>query len=1003
MPYVPLDRRFETLPPPDSEGGSGYIHYDLGIGWPELLENRLAVILGPGGIGKTTEMREQARRLRAEGRAAVFVALDQLIDQPFEQALDDENAAAFRRWDHARDEAVFLLDAVNEAKLAKAQAFARVLRAFTTAVRHGAGRVRVLLSCRPSDWLHLADPDTVHDALRGLFQETVAVSPSVDGAGTNGPASTSGSRAPGFGGPPAVTVTVMRLTPLDADQIRRLAEHHRVTNVDAFLDALTRTGRLFLAGRPRDLEWLADYWNRERRLGSRWDMLDQNVTAKLGERNDAYGNESLSPERARYGAERLAGATFLSRQPLIRIPDPALAVAVNRPALDPAAVLPDWSAHDIAALLRRPLFEEAPGGRVRFHHATTQAFLAARWLLRQLEAGCLVSRMVDLLSHDVYGQRYLIPSMQEVAGWIVCRNAEVRHALIGVAPELVLLWGDATQVPVEDRAAALAHFAKLYQGAPWVPWRTEDDDLVRLSHPALGPTVRRLLAETDESPAVRHFLLDVVRVGEMPEAAEVALTLALDPTQDLRVRTAAVRAVGGSDARLHGPLRAHVLGDEGVPNLLLATVGDVLFPNSLSTMDLGALLARFAPEAINTVGGPPAVVIWGWVDSCPPTDRVDLLARMMDLATRAPHSVSRRTSARLPLSERFGWLVPAISRLVVLEVRRTAGSDDTPAPALITALRLLHEVERTGAVTLYDLADLRTAVDANAAVRRALMATALMAETEDQAANSFWIDERFYQAHADDADWLLTRSTQVETGEQRSRFLMGACLVARRVKLSDSLEERLRGAIDAAGLPFAKAEQFRRWIAPPPTPPVSDPTLDGEAKERDSAAAEAARVRRHLTDKLTEIRSGEACRELLYLTQHMRGLPGGTTMRWGQSNIHTLQASFGDDIVDAAVEGFRRAWRRGCPQLPSERGDLSSTEPEVIVGLTGLAALEAEGADFAALSPEESRVAVHYALREMNGLPTWFSVLIAAKPAVVKAVLLREIGAVLEKELDNAA
>ncbi|WP_042698906.1 hypothetical protein [Azospirillum sp. B506] len=1004
MPYIELDRRFAPLSSDDVAGDPDWSAPATGAdhGWADLLQEPVTVILGPGGAGKTTEMREQARRLRAGGRVAVFVALEQLLDQTLAEALDGEEAAAFAGWDPAGGEAVFLLDAVNEAKLARSGALSRALRAFAKGA--GRGPLRVLLSCRPSDWQYQADADTVRDALSGLFQSPVPVgAPGMSGE-LDDPTAAPGSLmaiavAPA---PVAVAVSTVRLLPLDEARIRRLAAHYGVKHADAFIDALKETGHLFLAGRPRDLEWLAEYWNREGRIGTRWDMLELNVLAKLQEANVVHSeSDPLSPEKALWGAERLAGATILGRQPAIRLPDPGPALLPARAALHPASVLPDWRAGEIAALLRRPLFEEAPGGRVRWHHASTQTYLAGRWLLGLLKAGCPVPTVIDLFSRELDGQRYLARSLREVAGWVVCRHAAVREALAPIAPEIVLLWGDAAQVPVEARAKALRILAQNYPETVSFDWFIEAGDLVRLADPALVPTVRTLLAEPGRAVAVRRFLLDLIRVGGWREAAETVLTIATDADQDLQVRTAAVEAVGAiDDVTLHARLRAYALETADLPNAFLARVGTALLPDALSVEDAAALLAKFTMVLPDGIGDETYAVAWRWVDAVRPDDRGTLLAHLLTLITMPPHASGQRHTRTMPLSERYEWLIHAVNRTVTLELARTAEDAGEPAPALMQGLQLLYECVRWGGPWLHDRDALAAALAANVAVRFALYTAALSTADHPEVAFSS-LEGWFCQSQPGDVFEFLRRADEAETLESRRRLLLGACVVAHRHGLSDSMRERLATAIAAGGLPPAQFEELRHWIEPARVAPVHSSDTDA-----DKAAAEAsalADARRRLTEEIDALRRGEAFGALQYLVGQMRRLPGASAARWGQANIDSLDARFGVAIRDAAAEGLVRWWRSWCPPLPSQRDDPSSVEQGVVVGLTGLAVFAALGGDLAGLSPEDTRTAAHYALREINGPPDWFPVLLAAKPDVVGAVLKTELAGLFEEGADDAA
>ncbi|WP_372397757.1 hypothetical protein ABMY26_27600 [Azospirillum sp. HJ39] len=1009
MPYVALDRRFATLSPDDVAGDPDWSAPAAGTdqGWAALLQDPVTVILGPGGTGKTTEMREQARRLRAGGRVAVFVALEQLVDQTLAEALDGEEAAAFAGWVLAGGEAVFLLDAVNEAKLVKSGALSRALKAF--AKDAGRGPLRVLLSCRPSDWQYHADADTVRDALCDLFQPPVPVSAPGASGELDDPTAAPGSlmAVPSASAPVPVAVATVRLLPLDEARIRRLASNYGVDRADAFIDALKETGHLFLAGRPRDLEWLAEYWNREGRIGTRWDMLELNVLAKVKEANVVHSDsDPLSPEKALWGAERLAGATILGRQPAIRLPDSGPLLVSARSALDPATVLPDWPAREIAALLRRPLFEEAPGGRVRWHHASTQTYLAGRWLLGLLKAGCPVPTVIDLFTSEVDGQRYLAPSLREVAGWVVCRHAAVREALTPIAPELVLLWGDAAQVPVEARAKALRILAQRHPETVSFEWFVEAGDLVRLADPALVPTVQTLLAEPGRAVAMRRFLLDLIRVGRWREAAETALTIATDATQDLRIRIAAVEAVGAAgDATVHARLRAYALETPELPNAFLVRVGTALLPDALSVEDTAALLAKFTMVLPDAIGDASYAVGRHWVDTVRPSDRETLLAHLLDLITTPPHAPGQRSMRTMPLSERYGWLIHAVNRTVTLEVTRTAEDAEEPAPVLMRGLQLLYECVRWGGPRVHERDSLAAALALNVAVRFALY-TIVLSTADDPQRAFIGLEGRFCRSQPGDVLEFLRRSDEAETSENRRRLLLGACVVAHRHGMAEDVRARLEAAIAAANLPPSQFEELRHWIEPAPavSPLTSDTDADTGAAE--AAAAEAAALadaRRRLTEEIDALRRGEAFGALQYLVGQMRLLPGATAMRWGQANIDSLAARFGVAIRNAAAEGLVRWWRGWCPPLPSQRDDPSSVEQGVVVGLTGLAVIAASGGDLAGLSAEDTRTAAHYALREINGPPDWFPVLLAAHPDVVGAVLEAEIAGLFGEGADDAA
>src|SRR5260370_1361022 len=79
LPVVTLNRRFiewRQTEPPDPELRRAMGLVDGGLGWEELLSKRRVVILAEAGSGKSTEMKERARLLEADGRRAFHASLE---------------------------------------------------------------------------------------------------------------------------------------------------------------------------------------------------------------------------------------------------------------------------------------------------------------------------------------------------------------------------------------------------------------------------------------------------------------------------------------------------------------------------------------------------------------------------------------------------------------------------------------------------------------------------------------------------------------------------------------------------------------------------------------------------------------------------------------------------------------------------------------------------------------------------------------------------------------
>src|SRR6266478_1895893 len=212
--------------------------------------------------------------------------------------------------------------------------------------------------------------------------------------------------------------------------------------------------------RPGDLLDLADYWKSHGKFGSFAEMLEHSIARKLAERDPHRpDNEAISPEDAREGVERLAGALTLGKSFTLRAPghdpDPSLAAG----ALDAAEILPDWNDAQRNALLRRGIFAPATYGRIRFHHRSTQEYLTARWLDRLLHNNCPRSEVFQLLFAERYGVETIAPSLRAVAAWLSLWHPDILNEVIRREPLTLIAYGDPGSLSISVREQLLLAFA----------------------------------------------------------------------------------------------------------------------------------------------------------------------------------------------------------------------------------------------------------------------------------------------------------------------------------------------------------------------------------------------------------------------------------------------------------------------------------------------------------------------------------------------------------------
>ncbi len=290
MEFVELERRFRRLTDADLEDTERFTYWDQqglgpGIAWPELLEHDRVVLLAEAGAGKTDEMKERARRLVEEGRFAFFLRLEFLDKEPTSDILSSDEVESFKAWKADKGApAWFFLDAVDELKLIDGR-LARAFRRLSKDLDGHIHRVRVIISCRPSDWRPVIDLATVKDWLPVSTEGGENTQGSPDdyflNSLKNERRQDTGTAEEGTAVATSTAVQMVAMLPMDEQRIRRFAEHSGVVDTTAFIDEIDPQNAGVFAGRPLDLSDLIANWSNFGRLGTRKQQHETNATGKL--------------------------------------------------------------------------------------------------------------------------------------------------------------------------------------------------------------------------------------------------------------------------------------------------------------------------------------------------------------------------------------------------------------------------------------------------------------------------------------------------------------------------------------------------------------------------------------------------------------------------------------------------------------------------------------------------------------------------------------------------
>lgn len=270
--YLDLHRRFRVVTEKESED-SDYLSHFAGttwgsMAWSELLEFRRIILLAEAGSGKSIEMRAQARRLTEDGKFAFCVPVESLDKEPLSDLLSPNEGRRFEAWRTAGDDhAWFFLDAVDELKLACGK-LERAFRRLAKDTDGLAGRMTLIVSCRPSDWRW--DSDT--SLLTSFFPSSPIVKiPEITSETAFLAALRRTQKSKKKEEQDDVQIylpTTVSMLPLNAEQVKAFAEHLGVEDASALLIEIDTQDAWAFCRRPLDLGEVVATWNARGRLGT---------------------------------------------------------------------------------------------------------------------------------------------------------------------------------------------------------------------------------------------------------------------------------------------------------------------------------------------------------------------------------------------------------------------------------------------------------------------------------------------------------------------------------------------------------------------------------------------------------------------------------------------------------------------------------------------------------------------------------------------------------------
>ncbi|WP_050028199.1 hypothetical protein [Verrucomicrobium sp. BvORR034] len=1006
--FVDLARRFRIVNETELEASddlaqlnepSMYESY-LSLGWEELLCRARVLLLATAGAGKTREMQERSKALNSNGQFCLFIPLEQLGQEDLPSILSPPENKRFDQWlNDESEEGWFFLDSVDELKLTRGT-FKRALQRLKNALGAELNRSHILISSRPHDWRLHHDSALVQEYLPfepPKKKNTLSAEELFLQAFDKEKSHQTDQRNAEIKGKAALpAMTIVTLLPLSNRQIETLTLSKGIEDAKDFLDTIRKRNAWLFARQPLDLLELISFWKTKRRLGTRAEQHALNLSSRLRDNPERADRGVLSDDKAMQGAQRLALALTLSHCRTIKSPEQVLELNVSETAIDASAILTDWTEEERQTLLRRPLFDPATYGRIRFHHRSIQEYLAAQRLANLRDRGMPTNAIFRLLFSNRYGFELVVPSMRAIASWHSLSNESVRQKVLKLEPELLLTQGDPESLTVESRKLLVEALVVFYGRGGWRGLGIQIDTVQRLAHIGLDSTVYKCWQRTTQNNEVQSLLLELIWLSPLEGCMDIAESVATSDGFAPSLRGVAMRALASSTeiARIRRTALNMLGNPSSWPTQLVADALNNIFPKHLSLDRLFELLGRDAhtEKDAEQLSWSLSTIVEVFSTTEILTTFIERLADLV-LRGRSPHSEYYRMSGKLN-SYSIG-LASACLKYLELNAHHVGQSI---LRACIVAHRFHNDPHSRAEVD-----NLKKFFQSASEYREAAFLAELSLMDELYPKSDSWM--RFHQVEQNtildkfedgDSEWLERR---VCSGCREYSIVAVEALLwlwrsrGRKHDQAIQLQKLVSGFEDLEAL-------VNKSIIPP----VKDrkmERLERNAKRRqalhqlrnDRAIDEWRAWRQKVMTDPCIFFSTEKTGNSIALLYAWLAKSQDSSTRYNVWNRNLLIEAFGQNVADYASTAFQWYWRQTSPEMWSGRAkeDRNSTQYVWIYGMCGVSA-ESEKAGWATkLNSSEAILAAKLAMVEINSFSNFLDELAQNHPSTVESVLGSEI------------
>lgn len=536
----------------------------------QLTELPVAILLGEPGIGKSTALKVESDRLKAEGEACLYRELNQyhtdarLINDLFE-------SAELLAWQQGHHHLTLLLDSLDECSLT-IPAVARILAAQLESIP--THRLSLRLTCRTLDW-----PEYLTKSLSKLW--------------------------PGKEDE-ADRVSVFELAPLRKMDIQKAAAD-RGLNGDTFLEEVLSKEIQPLASHPITLNMLLGLFGRPNGLPKQRAELYRQGCETLSEEHSSFRNEAghagtLNKRQRMAVAGRIAAQMIFGQRSSIWLSNEWEAEVGDLIESEMVGDVEHADGHDFPLDSRTlketvectALFSGRGENRTGFAHQSYVEFLAA-WHL--YSRGLDARHTLPLLLHP--DDKRIPPQHAETAIWLAALDGEVFNALVEKEPLLLLRTDLSDKTDVQKALLAKTLLQAYAAGAEFDQDWGLRKHYRKLKHPSLAGQLRPYIAGQGVSLVARRAAMEMAASCEAKELTEELLSIALNPDEQSHFREeAAYAAIKLANDNQLARLRPIALGEAGDdPEDRLKSVAiPALWPTHVSAREIFGLFIKTRSE-----------------------------------------------------------------------------------------------------------------------------------------------------------------------------------------------------------------------------------------------------------------------------------------------------------------------------------------------------------------------------------------------------------------------